>query len=61
MKKIIWFLPLIGSVVAIYLFIMMGSNKHNIDDMAFPAVIATAIAVIPYVLARAISEIIKEN
>jgi len=61
MKTLIWVLPLLGSIAAILVFILLVQGKKELMDIAFSATIAAATAIIPYVLARSVSELSKNN
>ncbi len=59
MKTFCWVIALLGSIAAGAVFVEMMSVATSAPQEAAGAAIAVGIAIIPYVLARAVSELSK--
>lgn len=60
MKTTFWIIALISSIIAGLVFVVIVSTAKGAPQEAAGAAIALCIAVIPYVLARAVSELSKK-
>jgi hypothetical protein len=59
MKKFAWILAIVGSVLGALVAVFGASVANGAPQEAAAAALGTALAVIPYCLARAVSEIGK--
>jgi hypothetical protein len=59
-KRALWALSILGSLIGIYIMIQAFRKAPTEQDLADCAMMATACAIVPYCLARAVSGITSE-
>ena len=57
LRRAIWLLSILGSVAGIYIMVQAFRKAPTEQELANCAMMATACALVPYCLARAVAEI----
>ena len=56
-KRVLWVLVVVGALCGVYIMVQTFRKAETADEQTACAAIAIAFALIPYCLARAVSEI----
>lgn len=59
LTRALWILSVVGALAGIYIIVQGARNAPTEQDMAHCAMIATACALVPHCLARAVAEAVK--
>ena len=59
LARALWILSILGALVGLYIIVQAARNAKTEQELADCAMMATACALVPYCLARAVSEMAK--
>ena len=59
LTRALWILSIIGALVGVYIIVQAARKAPSEQEMAQCAMIASACALVPYCLARAVAEVRK--
>ena len=61
LTRALWTLSIVGALIGIYIMVQAARKAPTEQELAQCAMMATACALVPYCLARAVAEAIKRN
>ena len=61
LRRALWILSILGALVGIYILVQAARKAPTERELAECAMMATACALVPYCLARAVAEAIKNK
>jgi hypothetical protein len=60
LTRVLWMLSILGALIGIYIIVQAIRKAPSEQELAQCAMMATACALVPYCLARAVAEAIKK-
>jgi hypothetical protein len=61
LTRALWMLSVIGALIGIYILVQAARKAPSEQELAQCAMMATACAVVPYCLARAVAEAVRKS